>query len=320
MNALDLSKIGASDMGALLGVSPWADPASLWARIVHGVGAEQKSWVDEGHIFEPAIRELYRYRTGYQTLGPASWSHPLYPWARCSPDDVALAPDGRRTADMKRSGRSEGWGPEGSDLVPDYIWLQLQFQMGVGLELGELESSTGDVMAEVRGEGRLFSIPFVPEAHERCVEAADRFWADFVVPKRFPEGPNLVLLERGAEALKALFPKPTQEALMPWEALPPEAQAQVRRWLEANAARKAWQEQEEAAARQVKLLLREVPGLTLPPEFGKRVDFKATKEAPVTDWEAVAKALAQHIEDRDWAAETVMDHTTTRAARPLVAR
>ena len=48
-------------------------------------------------------------------------------------------------------------------------------------------------------------------------EAGARFWRDFVVPQRCPEGPNLVLLERDADAIRALFPAPRVETPLAWE-------------------------------------------------------------------------------------------------------
>lgn len=314
-------KLGASDIPALLGLSEWSGPVALWARCVHGIQGGTSEAMDAGNAAEDFNRALYRNRTGYALLGPSKWTHPMHPWMRCSPDDRAVTGGGRRLVELKMYSSLRGWGAEGSDVVPPHIWVQVQMQAGVGLDNGEVDESGVDVSALLRGELRLFHVPHVPEVYERCVEAAERFWRDFVVPKRFPDGPNLALLEKDAEALRALFPEPVTETPLEWETLPEEAQALVSRWLEANRARKAWAKQEEALSARVALLLREAPGLTLPEPLGKRVDFKAQNGAPRLD----VKALRAALEKEDsWVARRMSrlidEHTKQETMRPLVAR
>lgn len=317
----DAVRIGASDMPALLGLSEWSGPVALWTRIVHGIQGSSSEAMDAGNAAEDYNRALYRNRTGYALLGPAKWTHPLHPWMRCSPDDRAETGSGRRLVELKRYQNTHGWGAEGSDAVPPHIWVQVQMQAGVGLDNGEVEDSGVDVSALLRGELRLFHVPHVPEVYERCIVAAERFWRDFVVPKRFPDGPNLRLLERDAEALAALFPKPTSEAPLEWESLDEESRGVVSRWLEANRARKAWEKQEEALSGRVALLLREAPGLTLPESLGKRVDFKSQAGQARLD----VKGLRAALENEDPAlarrmGELLDEHTKQTTMRPLVAR
>lgn len=308
--------IGASDMGALLGLSEWSGPVALWARIVHGVHGETTQAMEEGTLAEPYIRALYQQRTGYALLGPAKWRHPLYPWLRCSPDDRAKAPEERRVLELKRY-RPEGFGPEGTDAVPLHIWAQVQVQIGVGLDNGELEQDAGDVAALIHGDLRLYSVPFMPEAYARCLEVGERFWMDFVLPRRMPEGPSVRILERDAGAIRALYPAPVQAELMTWEALSEAQRATVRRWLEANRARKAWAAEEKALASEVEVLLREVPGLTLPKG---RVDYAANKPGTKVDWEGLACEALQCMSDGARKELLEAHTTTTPGARPLVAR
>lgn len=293
LSAAELCLIGASDMPALLGVSPWSGPVALWARIVHGIKGETTQSQEEGTAAEEYNRALYRRATGYHLCGPAKWRHPLHPWMRCSPDDTAEdTPDGRRGVELKRYQRLDGWGAAGTDEVPEDVWVQVQVQAGVGLDLGQWDAAAVDVSALLRGEHRLYSVPHVPEVYARCVEVAERFWADFVVPKRCPEGERLVLLERDAMALRALYPAPVREEPMAWDSLPPAAQRLMAAWLEANKARKGWAKQEEALARQVEHLLREAPGVALPEGMSaRRVDYKAQRGTPQVDMVAFRAAL-----------------------------
>lgn len=313
----DMRLIGASDMPALLGKSPWSGPVALWARIVHGHHWCGSEATKGGHAAEDYNRVLYRQATGYTLEGPPkSLRHPLLPWARCSPDDTAVdTPDGRRGVELKRAQSREGWGAPGTDEVPECYWIQVQAQGGFCLDTGFWDVANVDVSALIFGEQVTYPVQHVPEAWERMQAAAERFWRDFVVTQRCPEGPSLVLLERDAEALLALYPRPKPEAEpMRWEALMPEQQALVTGWREASAARRAWEKNEKVLARQMQHLLREVPGLAGP---GWRIDFKETKETAVTDWEKVAREMT---EGRFTFSELVTKHTTKTSTRPLVGR
>jgi len=313
----DMKRIGASDMPALLGKSPWSGPVALWARIVHGHHWGGNEATKGGHAAEDYNRALYRQATGYALEGPPkSLRHPLLPWARCSPDDTAVdTPDGRRGVEFKRAQSREGWGALGTDEVPESYWLQVQAQGGFCLDTGFWDTGDVDLSVLLFGEQCTYPVQHVPEAWERMQAAGERFWRDFVVTQRCPEGPNLVLLERDAEALLALYPRPKPKSEpMRWEALTAEQQALVTNWLEANAARRSWEKNEKALSRQVQHLLREVPGLVGP---GWRVDFAATKETATTDWEKVAREMT---EGRFTFSELVTKHTTMKSTRPLVGR
>lgn len=317
----DMKKIGASDMPALLEESPWSGPFALWARIVHGHHWGGNEATKGGHAAEDYNRALYRQATGYTLEGPPkSLRHPLLPWARCSPDDTAVdTPDGRRGVELKRAQSREGWGAPGTNGVPKFYWLQVQMQGGFCTDTGFWDVANVDVSALLFGEQCTYPVQHVPEAWERMQAAGERFWRDFVVTQRCPEGPNLVLLERDAEALLALYPRPKPEAeSMLWEALTPEQQALVTRWREANSARKQWEKNEEALARQVKHLLREVPGLVGP---GWRVDFTATEQRADVDWGSVVRELADRLDMSSVdVAMAAQPHTKMVSTRPLVGR
>ena len=321
LSEADLKLIGASDFPMLLGISPWGGPLALWSRLVHGYMPEGTASQGAGHHAEAYNRALYRERTGFELLGSASWRHPMHPWLRCTPDDRALTPDGRRNVELKRYNFVKGWGPDGSSQVPEDIWLQVQVQMGVGLDNGELDSSSSDVSALLRGELSIYGVEHVPEVYERCLALGERFHLDFVLPRRFPVGLGAELLERDVAALHALFPAPTTEQVLDWDTLPPEAQALVGRWLEANHSRKAWAKQEEALAEQVKLLLRDAPGLALPEDLGKRIDFKDQAGASRLDMKALRLDLEAAGTEFSREMLKVLDrYTTTTSTRPLVAR
>lgn len=323
LSSEELRLIGASDMPALLGLSPWSGPVALWARIVHGWGWGGTSETRAGNVAEDYNRALYRDATGYTLTGPAKWRHPLYPWMRCSPDDTAVdTPDGRRGVELKRYNNLEGWGAAGSDVVPRDIWVQVQVQGGVALELGEWDTGGVDVSGLLRGEHRLYHVPHQPEVYEQCKAVAERFWTDFVLPRRCPEGEGLVLLERDAEAVRALFPAPVAEAPLAWEALTDGQRATVTQWLEANAARKAWEKREKDLRPTVEYLLREAPGLLLPEGMSaSRVDFRAQDGRGDLDVKGLRAALVDEDPVVKQRIEALLrQFTRSTTTRPLVAR
>jgi hypothetical protein len=326
LDAAEMKMLGASDMPALLGLSPWSGPVALWARIVHGWAPATTADMHAGNAAEEYNRALYRQATGYTLAGPSKWRHPLYSWLRCSPDDTATdTPDGRRGVELKRYNNLEGWGAPGSDAVPQDIWVQVQFQGGVALELGHWDTGRVDVSGLLRGEHRLYVVPHVPEVYGRCVEVAERFWRDFVLPQRCPEGDNLVLLERDAQAVRDLFTAPDRTRPltgMVWDALTDAERGVVARWLEANDARAAWEKREKGLKAQVQHLLRDVPGLLLPEGMSaRRVDFREQSGRPNLD----VKALREALKDEDPAFARRMEEllrqcTKQENTRPLVAR
>lgn len=314
--------IGTSDASMLAGLSPWGGPAALFGRIVHGIQPPQTVAQGAGHAGENYNRARYVQATGYGLLGPQKWRHPLYPWLRCSPDDVAvLEEDRRRLVELKLYQWLDGWGAAGSEQVPHDIYLQVQMQAGVGLDCGYVEDASVDVSALLRGEHRLYSVPHVPEVYERAVAMCERFWRDFIIPRRFPDDSRTELLERDVYALRALFPAPVADEPMGWPDLAEDEQRLVLRWLEANRARKAWAAQEEALAHRVAMLLREVPQLVGLPDGG-RVDFKATKPSPRLDVNAlrVAAHALKDENERQLVLGLLKQCTKHESTRPLVAR
>jgi hypothetical protein len=319
----EMKLLGASDMPVLLGLSPWSGPVALWARIVHGWEPAATRDMEAGNAAEDYNRALYRQATGYTLSGPSKWRHPLYPWLRCSPDDTAVdTPAGRQGVELKRYNKFDGWGAEGTGDVPEDIWAQVQFQGGVALELGHWDTGDVDVSGLLRGEHRLYRVEHAPEVYERCIELGERFWRDFVLPQRCPDGDNLVLLERDAQAIRALFPAPVSEECRAWESLSERQQEALRGWLEANAARKAWAKREKELAPLVEFALREAPGLELPEGMSaRRVDYKVQAGQARTDLKALREALRD--EDPAFARrmlELLERFTTKETTRPLVAR
>ena len=93
---LDLRKtgIGGSDVGAIIGVSPWTSPFALWAKKLNLIPddfapSEAMEW---GNRLEPVVLDAFAEQnsglTIYRNVG--TWAHKDRPWQLANPDAIAL--------------------------------------------------------------------------------------------------------------------------------------------------------------------------------------------------------------------------------------
>lgn len=135
--------ITASEIAAVLGVSPYESPFSLYWR-KRGVLGEQADtdamrW---GRRLEPLIAEEFqeRHLTDFQVRRAGLYSQSERPWQMASPDracheyaemDLSVSADPVALAECKVTGSWDGWGPDGSDEVPLHIRCQVIWQADV---------------------------------------------------------------------------------------------------------------------------------------------------------------------------------------------
>lgn len=171
--------LGASDVAAVLGLSPWSSPWSLWADKVGLLGADSDDEAREfGRWAEHMIAPWFEHRTGL-TVGCAQEQlvHPAAPWARCTLDGRVFDGPGWTSRgdclgglEIKTDYLSRRW-----ETIPAYYQAQGQWQCHIGefervwfpvlhgrrLEIYELERDDADI--------------------EFLVETAEAFWNDHVL-------------------------------------------------------------------------------------------------------------------------------------------
>lgn len=124
--------IGASDVAAIVGLSPWASPYSVWAeKTGRTVDLDGDSAVQEfGRYAEAMIGPWFQDRTGYvlrqfqHRAEMASW-----PVARCTADALVRRPRSRTTlgvAEFKSTDWQSDW-----EEIPAQYQCQVQWQMMV---------------------------------------------------------------------------------------------------------------------------------------------------------------------------------------------
>ena len=129
--------IGASEIAAVMGVSKWETPISVWAKKVGFDKAEpeENENMEWGHRLENAITDKWLDEfTSYQLeiRGPV-FERTDMPWMRASLDNIVRAPDGKfESLECKTSGRKDDWfDTDGNEIVPEYYLWQAIWQMAV---------------------------------------------------------------------------------------------------------------------------------------------------------------------------------------------
>ena len=321
----DAAKIGGSDLSALLGRSPWGTPFTLYARVVSALEGRAMPHEDStpkrrGRVLERAVLDLYAEETGARLLPGPKLGHPRLAYVRASLDALADR-DGLRVVDAKTAGMSEvrKWGEAGTDEVPEYIVLQMNWYAGIAAAHGQTDEDDVDVAALVGGDLRVYHVPWDAELFGMLEQAVERFWVDHIEPRRPPPMTDpLVELP----SIGALYPKHEGEA-REWSSLSPGDEEWLRRWLFYRSERKKAEALEKEAEARVRMLLGTTPSLTLPDGLGGgRVDWKQNKPTKATDWRAMTQdmGLALNVSLERYNEFMQRNTITKEGARPLVVR
>lgn len=136
-----LTKMSASKVAAVLGLSPYDSRFSLYYRMLSGIGDSIDS--DEmrrGHYLEPAIAKWFADQHPELSIEPGGcWRHQDIDWYTAAPDRLAWLPrPGQVTGgvvaagvEVKSEADFDGWGDAGTDQVPVEVRAQVMSQMDV---------------------------------------------------------------------------------------------------------------------------------------------------------------------------------------------
>lgn len=130
--------VTASKVAAILGVSPYESPRSLWHLMRGDVvpPSEATAVQSRGHYLEPAIIAWWRDRhPEYTTVTTGEYiQRPDLPWAGVNLDAVAHGvSEGVPTAvvEAKSSDKDDEWGTPGTDEIPAYYAAQVIWAMHI---------------------------------------------------------------------------------------------------------------------------------------------------------------------------------------------
>lgn len=198
--------IGGSDIGALLGLSNFASPWSLWADKVGLLPPDETTQRQRiGHRMEAVLAAEFHEETGLYVTGEQTWcAHREHPQFLCTVDGfVSESPDGGDmdsmlgTIQFKTDARYS-W-PD--DEPPAYIRAQCIWEMGV--------TSMAHCWLVVMFGGfriRTFEIEWDADARadwELMTERAEHFWRNHVLTR---QPPAIDGSDATAAALRTIYP------------------------------------------------------------------------------------------------------------------
>ena len=126
----------ASKVAAILGLSVYDSPYSMWAKMCGEVdpSSEQSGAATRGTYLEPAIHKWFcDTHPDLLVLDGDSYAHPADPLFTASPDGLVVNEDGEPYAilEIKTAARGDEWGSDGTaDIPPGYL-VQVAWQMFV---------------------------------------------------------------------------------------------------------------------------------------------------------------------------------------------
>lgn len=122
--------VGASEAGAIMGVSPWSSGIAVYAEKVDPdppVETDQER-LELGLAMEPVIIDRYKKVTGRQAWNSGCLLRSKqWPWLTCTLDGTTTINGEPAVLELKNTQDRSGW----SDGVPRHVWVQVQQQMAV---------------------------------------------------------------------------------------------------------------------------------------------------------------------------------------------
>lgn len=131
--------IGASEVAAVLGVSPYDSPHDIWLSKVKGATKDETIAMRRGQHMEPFIIAEFTRETGIETTPGQFHRHPKWPFMACNTDAEFTYNGYDAVLEAKDCGFFAGlqFGSDGADCVAEHYLVQIAYQMMVtGKKLG----------------------------------------------------------------------------------------------------------------------------------------------------------------------------------------
>jgi putative phage-type endonuclease len=130
--------VTASEIAAVMGISPYESPFSLYWRKVNGWQFEGNEYTRAGQHLEASIADWWLFENGAQadltTMHAGLYANPERPWQLATPDRIVIDIWGKDVAllECKWVAHSwDGWGEQGTDQVPVHYRAQCLWQADV---------------------------------------------------------------------------------------------------------------------------------------------------------------------------------------------
>lgn len=281
--------IGASDIAAVLGISPWKTPLQLYMDKRGELPPQDDApQLRRGRMLEPLVLDFYADETGHEVTRQQECVVGAEPWMLATLDGFDAIDNAPVEAKTVNAFAAQEFGEHGSDEVPLHYSAQVHWQMML------TDASTGYLAALIGSDDfRIFTIQRDRDLESLLIARAAEFWQR--VQSGTPPEPNSEV------DVKLLYPKDAGSSI---EATPEIADA-VAELAQIKAQAKELEAKEGLVGMKIKTFMGE--NATLIGLDGKPLaTWKTAKGSLKTDWKAIAEALAAPP-------EIITAHTTTSA-------
>jgi putative phage-type endonuclease len=166
------SGIGGSEAAAVLGLSPYETPFSVYQKKKSGEFTEQNEQMLWGSLLEQTIREQYCTRNNVKVTVPAMTKSKIFPWMLANVDGITSEGKG---LEIKTSAFGHGFGESGSDEIPEQYLIQIQHYMIVEA------LPVFDVAVLIGGSDyRQYEIEADRELQDMIIEGERKWWGNFI--------------------------------------------------------------------------------------------------------------------------------------------
>lgn len=191
--------IGGSDAAAVLGMSRWATPLSVWAEKTGQIVREDTPafYKTLGHKLEQTVAELFMEETGKKLQRVnETIIHPRHPFMGANVDRRVVGERAIFEAKTASAWKAREW--EGEEIPREYIIQAMHYLAVTGADRVYLSVLIGNHAFQTR----VIERGEVLAAIEDLVRQEVEFWENFVVPRVMP----VRIMSDDRETLERLFP------------------------------------------------------------------------------------------------------------------
>ena len=163
---LKARKIGSSDAPAIMRVSPWDTPFTLWERKINKTERVQNSAMKRGTEMEDTARKCFQKKMGV-IVSAKPMQHPTFDFMTANLDGIDI--DGKIAVEIKCPNKDDHFAAVGKQ-IPTKYFPQVQHQMAVagldGMYYFSFDGTDGVIVEVARDDKYL----------ESLIEEERKFW------------------------------------------------------------------------------------------------------------------------------------------------
>jgi len=282
--------ISASEVPAVLGISPYLTPIDIYRRKVLGPGPAQTKpeapWLKWGRLLEPVIANAYAEETRRRLRKvPKPISHPQYKIIMGTPDRLVMGESGG--VECKSAGSyaaKDQFGEPGTDEIPDHYLVQVMIYLAItGREWWDLPVLVGG------HDFRIYTVRRNRQLENEIIDRVRAWWEAHIVKRVEPDMDWAD--ESTSVYLAAKYPNNDGEIIV----ADPTAEVYGQALAISRSELKKTEQDKAALENHLKNLIGTADGMS--GAFGK-ISWRKTKESEATDWKAIAQALLASMPKR----------------------